>query len=300
MNPDKAFNVFKSNDDGASFAYVTTIPASSVIGYVEVTPQITALPYYFDWASDLRVIVPEGSLMSSIEPLSLLDSNTINIAVVGNEIIKFAYAELVSATEYKLSGLLRGLLGTEHEISNHSHGEKFVLLEQVKIKKLTTLSTEWNIDKKYRVGIDSLPVTSEYYKENIFNCKGVAYRPYSPVHIRGQKTEANDIIFSWIRRTRGDGTWKNGSFDRESLSNMGSLPQYPEVPLSEESEQYVIEIMSAGNIKRIKTSNNTSCTYTSSEQVEDFGAVQNNITVRISQMSNLYGKGMYREVVITL
>ena len=86
----------------------------------------------FDNANAITVALINGTL-SGVNELAFL--NGANVCVCGDEIIQLQNATLVSANKYTLSKLLRGRLGTEHEISNHTPGERFIFLDSAVVKE---------------------------------------------------------------------------------------------------------------------------------------------------------------------
>lgn len=65
-----------------------------------------------------------------------------------------------------------------------------------------------------------------------------------------------------------------------------------DVPLSEESERYEVEIMSGATLKRTITGLTSPTTvYTAAQQVTDFGSAQSSISVRVYQLSAAVGRG---------
>src|SRR5690606_3296569 len=99
----------------------------SVINTVGVGPE-----NMFDMANTIDVVLVQGTL-ASVTELAVL--NGANVAVVGDEIIQFQTATLTGTGRYTLSKLLRGRLGTEHEMSNHAAGDRFVLLDTAVVKE---------------------------------------------------------------------------------------------------------------------------------------------------------------------
>ena len=64
-----------------------------------------------------------------------------------------------------------------------------------------------------------------------------------------------------------------------------------DIPLGEEAERYAVDILGSGNIIRTIEATMPQAVYSASDQITDFGSVQSQITVQISQISALVGKG---------
>ena len=108
---------------------------------------------------------------------------------------------------------------------------------------------------------------------------GLGLRPYSPVHLQGKRDPATgDWTFVWVRRTRiGGDSWEAA-----------------EVPLSEASELYTLEILDApgGDVLRTITGLGAQAyLYSAADQVTDFGSTQFNVAIRVTQISATLRRG---------
>jgi hypothetical protein len=100
---------------------------------------------------------------------------------------------------------------------------------------------------------------------------------------RSRFWEAHFIHISWIRRTRIDG------------DNWGV-----EVPLGEETEAYVLEILSGGSVVRSIACDTPMAVYASADELADFGAPQTSLHVRVAQISSTVGAGHFAEVTLAV
>ena len=82
---------------------------------------------------------------------------------------------------------------------------------------------------------------------------------------------------SWIRRTRID----------------GDIWGQTEVPLGEDSEDYVLEIRSSGMVVRAAALTSPAFAYTDAMRASDVWT--GGYTVAVAQVSNRYGTGPFRE-----
>jgi hypothetical protein len=110
----------------------------------------------------------------------------------------------------------------------------------------------------------------------------VALRPLSPVHLRARRAAAG-VTLSWIRRTRRDGD----SWDAI------------EVPLGEDVEAYVIEVLDGTSVKRTLGTASPSVLYAAADELADFGTPQATLAVRVAQLSASVGRGFAAEAVLT-
>jgi hypothetical protein len=238
----------------------------------------------WDRGNLLRVSMARGSLASAEEILVLGGANlaAVENADGGWEVIQFAEATLVSPGVYDLSGLLRGQAGTEGAMRDPVEaGARFVLLD-AGVGQVDMLPGEIGLPFNWKYGPATYDIGHPAYATKLaFAFRGNGLRPLSPVHVKGQFS-SGDLVLNWVRRTRIDGDgW-------ESI----------EVPLGEESEAYEIDIMNGSTAVRTLATSTPSATYTAAQQAADFGSPQPSYTLRICQLSPIYGRGQVREVVV--
>ena len=270
-------NLFRSNDGGGTWSYVGQVTQNAVVGTT-----ITVLPpgntVTWDEASTVDITLSHGTLESRPAEDVL---NHFNAALIGAEIVQFKQAALIAANTYRLSGLLRGRLGTEHEVGCHIANEPFLMLNS--LQSISFPASEWHMDKLYRIGPSTLPVTNDKFRNYTVNLDGIGARPYSVCHVSGFRDGTGSLTVSWVRRARMNGDWK----------------PYTDVPVGENSETYQVDVVSAdGNIKRTITVNEPKAVYSANEQIADFGSLQAVVRVRIYQMSEVYGRGAVKEEVL--
>jgi hypothetical protein len=261
--------VYRSDDGGANYALMQTVTAQATLGAVlNIIPAGTI--YAWDDITTIDVLLTFGELQS-VTDLAVL--NGANACVIANEVIQFGTATLLDTNKYRLSHLLRGRLGTEWAVTGHVAGERFVLLTNAVARELMA-SSGWGISKKYKpvtVGSTLGATTAQD-----FTYAARALKPFAPAHITGSRNGGGDLTLNWVRRTRLNGDWKDAV----------------DVPLSEESERYEVDIMSGVTLKRTITGLTTTTTiYTAAQQVTDFGSAQSSVLVNVYQMSTTVGRG---------
>ncbi|MFV0296830.1 MAG: phage tail protein, partial [Hyphomicrobiaceae bacterium] len=236
-----------------------------------------------DHATHLHVKLDTGSL-ASVTHLGLLggaNAAAIEAADGKWEVLQFETATLVAPATYLLTGLLRGQAGTEDAMRGPvPSGARVILLDQA-ITPVPLSHADIDIPFNWRYGPSTRDLGDETYQTARHSFSGRGLRPLSPVHVRGSRTNG-DLVVTWLRRTRiGGDNW---------------LP--PEVPLGEDAEAYEIDILSGTTVVRTLTANTPSITYTAAQQIEDFGAPQPSLTVRIVQMSFTIGRGIARSATL--
>src|SRR5690606_22203698 len=130
-----------------------------------------------------------------------------NAALIGREIIQFRSAVLQGDGTYRLSGLLRGRRGTEHEIAGHGAGETFLLLEAATLRALDLAGAVGRADLYKAVSVGGFPDAVEAVA---FTGDGANLKPFAPVHVAGDRDGAGNLTVTWIRRTRAGGDWIDG------------------------------------------------------------------------------------------
>lgn len=217
------------------------------------------------------------SEVASVSRLQLL--NGANTAAVRSasgawEILQFETAEQVGAEIWKLSGLLRGQLGTDDAmLVGASSGADFVLLDDAVVPAGLLvgeigLQLNWRVDGSF---IDSL--IDNAATEAVGGVR--ALTPLSPVHLKAHPANG-DLAVSWVRRGRIDADRWDGS----------------DIPLGEDVEQYRIEIAPAdGAIVRTATAFEPSWLYEAASIAADF-ATAGEIDVTVRQFSTAVGWGV--------
>lgn len=276
--------VYRSPDGGATYELVATTTEEATVGSL-----VSALPdgptSIVDEGNELVVELDSGEL-ESISEVSLLAG--LNAAAIGAdgrwEVIQFRDATLAgSPPTWTLTGLLRGRRGTEWAVGMSQAGDKFVLLDSALMRVPMNLSA-LGAPREHKgvlsgTTLDSVTAVS-------FAGDGVALEPFSVVDVTGDRS-SGDLVISWIRRGR-IGT---------ELAGSGV-----DIPLSEETEAYEIDVLDGGSpetVLRTLTSSTQSVTYTDAQQTADFGSpVPESVTVRIYQMSAAAGRGYPSEATI--
>ncbi|HUU24387.1 MAG TPA: hypothetical protein VMW68_02305 [Methyloceanibacter sp.] len=129
---------------------------------------------------------------------------------------------------------------------------------------------------KYGPTTESLDASS--YGTTVHAFQGLGLRPMRPVHLQGKRDPATgDWTFLWARRTRAGGdSW-----------------QGLEVPLGEDAEAYQLDILDGpgGTVLRSVETSVPTFHYPAATQTDDFGAPQWNVSIRVAQISPVYGPG---------
>ena len=268
-----------AQDEG--YALSDVIAGQAVIGFTE-SPLHRASTGIWDEGTPLRVNLIDGALQS--QPRSAL-LNGANLAAIGDgtpgnwELFQFADASLEQPGVYTLSNRLRGQLGTDAFIPDAwPEGSVFVLID-TRVYQTGLLRNERRVAKHYRIGPASRGYDDPSYVHLVEAFDGNGLRPYAPAHLKVNRSSAGDV-FNWIRRTRIDGDDWDGI----------------EVPLGEESESYLIRILSAGTTLREEVVTSANWHYSATMQAAD--GLTGPYEVAVAQVSATYGPGPFAELAV--
>ena len=238
----------------------------------------------FDLGNDLLVDLASGVLQSVTDIALFAGANVLAVeAAPGQwEVLQAASAELIAAGRYRLTRLLRGQRGTETAMGNPALAGSRVVILDTSVAVLPVAQSDIGLPWNWRIGPASRPVSDASYAASIFAPSGIGLRPFSACQVVQPWRTARspgDLTISWIRRSRAlaADSWEAA-----------------EVPISEDSEAYVIEILDGATVKRTLSTATTSALYTAAQQTADWGAPLSPgaaLTIRIVQLSQTYGRG---------
>ncbi|MGV6819388.1 MAG: baseplate multidomain protein megatron [Parvularcula sp.] len=187
----------------------------------------------WDYGSHIALDLLAGSLSSAEEEAVLEGTNRALIrSRTGEwEVLGFRTATLLGDGTWELSGLLRGLRGTEEEaMAGADAGARIVFLsgaEETIAVNPDILGTE----DVWQAGPATATPGAYPYSAQDFTPQGLTLRPFSPVHGEASATGSH-IQASWTRRSRiGGDNWSAET-----------------VPLGEASEAYRVRAYSAAAV----------------------------------------------------
>ena len=261
---------------GDSFVYVDTITRRAIVGETldVLGPGVTSR---FDHVNALTIRLVGGALSSLDDARAL--SGVQALAIGGPdghwEVLSFANATLVDTGVWRISRLVRGLGGQEYlSARTLSAGAPVILLDDA-VLSLGFDPAFIGEEQTYRFSDASGDYADELAVEITAPVQDVAMKPYSPVRPRARRIPGG-VAISFIRRGRVDA-------DGWGLT---------EIPLGEEREEYLLEIMDGAVVKRAVNTAMPQFLYT--DETADFGAPQTLLRLRIAQVSATAGYGFTR------
>ena len=271
-------SVYRSTDGGGAFSKIGGAQNYAYTGVLLETLE-AGDPHTFDGSSRLVVQLDNGTLESITRAALLNGGAGSNAAAVGAdgrwEILQFQDVEVVDSQIFICTTMLRGRRGTEHNIGTTVAGDRFVLLTGPGIIRLPLQLSE--VAREYIYRAVGTGVTLDSAEDILFTGNGVALKPFSPVHIKGERDRTTgDWTISWTRRGRIGQTLQSGV----------------EIPVSEDQEDYEVVIRDAdGEELRVLSVSEAEAIYTGETQRTDFGSYANPLTVEVYQISAQVGRG---------
>jgi hypothetical protein len=193
-----------------------------------------------------------------------------NAAMLGEEVIGFQTVEALGANTYRLSGLLRGQRGTDYAWDGHAVGERFFVLDSATIARLELPRGLLNKTVKFKAITEFEELADVDPVE--LEITGQELKPYSPVHVTGERDGSDNLTIEWVRRVRKN----NDLFDGE------------DVELDEPHERYKVEVWDSTytTLERTISVSAPTATYTAAQQVTDFGSTQPVVYIRVYQLGD--------------
>ena len=262
-----------SRDDYV-FSTAAQITESAVLG-VTTTTLANYSGVGWDEQSSVTVDIGPGEAASSTRAAMAADI-TINTWLIGDEILRARNATMVSAGVYTLTGLLRGLQGTEWAMGLHATAERAVQLQARGLRRVSEGIDQQGLARFVR-GVSLTKSAADVVSEPFTNTN-VGLRPLAPVNLRVSEQPGQDLAITWSRRSRLQAVF---------LSSQG-------VPLGEDSEAYAVRIYAAGSprsLLRTISAATTSTIYTKAMQVADGVTSGDQLEIDVAQISATVGEG---------
>ena len=269
---------------GGTFELIRTVDRPAAMGLV-LSPPGPGEPWRWNYgaAMDVRLYASTVSSKPKMNVLSGQNALAARTAQGLWEVIQFRDAELIGEGVYRLSTLLRGVLGTDDAARLGPEGGGPLVLLNGTLASLPTSRQEVGLTRTFRVGPLGEGIGGRNVTTFDFTPTGRALKPYSPVHGTALRRPNGAILIDWIRRTReGGDLWYDGV----------------DVPLGETSEQYRLEILSGSTVVRSVDVQNPSYTYSPAAQTADLGGAPDALSFRVSQLAQGFGPGVSYEVTV--
>lgn len=265
--------VLYSSTDGAVYGAEAAVVVRAKVGTAS-TALASGQTTRFDAAHTVEVSLTDTTwTLESVAKTDVLRG--LNRAMLGNEMIGFTTATSTgTAGHYTLSGLLRGMQGTDWAVAGHAAGDRFVLLEaNGQIVNVSEDLTQRNTARSFKAVtsgglIDDASATS-------FTAVYRRLMPLSPVHITATRDGSNNVTLTWVRRARLNAQWYDNA----------------DVALDETTESYSIDILNGVTVVRTLTSASPTVDYLAADATSDGLTPGDPVSLRVYQISSRVGRG---------
>jgi len=269
--------VYMSSNGGTSYTNIGSVSQEATFGLAN---SFAAPTEHRVWDNDTTITVTlKTGTLSSVSRQEV--QNGKNWAIIGNEIVGFTTATLISGTTYELTELLRGRRGTEIYMDEHTgspEGELFMLLNDA------LFEFEYPVDAKDLVYMFKYVTNgSDVSKATAYSVQGnmKSRRPWTVSDFEATQTGSpnTDWTMTWTGRNQFNGEMIDGG----QVDNPDGFRGYSIAILDQSGSPEVI--------KRSTVTQLTNYTYSTADQISDWGSAQSSITVRINQLDNIAGVG---------
>jgi hypothetical protein len=239
-----------------------------------------------DRGTQLLVEMPNLPLSSIKLEAFLAGQNKMAIGdgSAGNwEIVQFQFAALRQRGVYQLSGLLRGLHGSDAIMPDEwPSGSLLVTLDQAP-PQISVSPIKRGIERHFRIGPAAKPFDDPIFQSSSQVFLKNVLRPYRPCHIE-IRIKPEVIEFTWLRRGRVDADlWQEG-----------------EIPLAEAAERYRVRILAQSVVLREAYPERPVWTYEKAWYVSDLKTNNmNGLRFEVAQLSDRFGPGPSAYITIS-
>ncbi len=210
----------KEKDINSKMEFVTVLKQNNTTPIMGAITKSLSLPigeaakgYIIDKKNSVIVNLLHGQLYNvTLDELM----KGYNLAIIGEELIQFQYARLVNSYQYEISGLLRGLFGSE--VKFHQPGERFIVLEE-NLPSIDIPSAY--IDSNIAIKAISLKNTDNSNQEEIkvFKYQGKSAKPLAPTHLKIiMKNNYEELLYWYSLDSDFPGLNKSTDFGIESIN----------------------------------------------------------------------------------
>lgn len=275
-----------SSPESSGYAFGTTLGAPATVGALN-EPLVGGPEGRIDKRGSIEVELYGGELASVSQAQLLAGANTAAIRADNGiwEVVQFAEALEVAPSRWRLSGLLRGQLGTgDATAAGAARGAPFVLLDGA-VAKAGLAPEQAGLPLNWKVG----PSGHDFGGPDFVTTQATgglrARQPLSPVHLRATRLAGGDLRVGWIRRGRVEAD--------------GWLAE--DIPLGEESEAYRVEVSkSGGPVLRSVVVTQPQWTYAAADIAADFPSLPATARITVRQLSASVGAGIGASIDVAL
>jgi len=282
--PWKSQAVFASPET-TGFLRRATLDRPAICGRL-AAPLASRVGGRIDAFGELTVQLSFGELASAsaLQVLNGANAAAVQAADGTWEVLQFETAEEIAPSTWKLTGLLRGQLGTDDAAaSGATSGAPFVLLDQG-VKPAGLAASETGLALNWKVGPTGYDFASGKFATAMLAGGLRARLPLSPVHLSAV-WHGGDLKVRWIRRGRlGADSWEG-----------------EDIQLGEEAERYRVTVAEVGEAPvRTVEVGAPEWTYEAAALAADFSALPVSVEITVVQLSATAGAGIPAALAVTI
>lgn len=265
-------DVFAGDAEAGPWVLSASLGRPSALGVL--TADLAAGPPETWSAGPLELRLFAGTLDSLSAAEVLGGRNALAVETAGGwEVLGFRQAELIAASTWRLTGLVRGRLGTEAAAqAGAATGAKVAVLDVALGQPLMT-PADINRPRWWRHGPTGRDIAGPLYATAPHTFGGRGLVPRAPAWLRGSANGLGGVALAWQRRSRVPG------------------PLWADPPLGEETERWRVRIFAEASAVPVREAESTgsSWTYAAADRAAD--ALGARFEVGVAQWSAVVGWG---------
>lgn len=261
-----------STASAGTYTTVGSVTRSATVGTISGALGDWTGGYLWDNVNSAEVVLETSRMsLSSSTYAAMYADGTINLAAIGGawgyEVVAFRTATLTSPSTYTISGLLRGLMGTEWATGLHEVGDRMILLANNGILRVPHQASDLGVTRYFKAASRNSALAGAAVQSLIDD--GTSLKPLSPFDVQKNLAGA-DVTVTWERRSRN------------------TQPPYADPILSDVPESYYTELRNGSTVVDSELVSTRSVTYPNTT----------GYTVSIAQRNAFVGNGYEAEITL--
>lgn len=253
------------NVGGGQTVILGSLQSPSTMGYVISKDIRPHQRHVIDRASTIDVRVTSGEIESVTEGELHGGANRVYLAGM---VFGFQTAtQLTEVHEYRLSGILWGLLDTP--IHPQDAGQVWAMVDGPRLP----IPVPWSsLDQDRRISFVPAGYAENEDGDDYVDTRlvGRSVVPLEVANIQGSKDANNDWAITWDRVSR---------LPRQRLFSPRAFKDI-------DPQTYTVEILSGSSVVRTITTTSETASYTNAQQTTDFGTDQDTLTIQVTRTSD--------------
>lgn len=240
-----------------------------------------ATPGVYDQSETLNISMAYGTLSSATETQVM--QNLANMCIYGQpgrwEVLKFITATLEGNGTYTISNLLRGYWGTQHNMNNHEVNDQCIFISSDTIRRYGLLSQD-DFENLFLIKATSFGRVFTETGATSIAALGEARTKRAPDIIGATRDSSGNITISFHKGLLQNREWTDVNWTLTDISS------------------FEIDVLNGagGAVLRTLTTTGTNApftvSYTSAQQITDFGSNRTSLYINIYETDTVTGRGV--------